>query len=193
MRRKQFYDNSCGAASLLCAAGELGVPNLPNFPESRCVGQVLDTNISCESALYQITSGATTGNKPIGMNLCNAGYSLPHNLVFAARLLGLDGDVHMETGSYSSALSWLYPSCESLCTQSNITIRNTAPPQLMPNERLLRIVGVMKAAGLHYVMQRPAGTYMDPADGQDYNTFNEMNNSWLKCYSNTGISILLRG
>jgi cysteine protease IpaJ len=192
MQKQQFYGNSCGAACLLCAAGELGIANLPSIPGSMCLGQPLQADNGCESALYQITSGATTGQQPIGTNLANAGYSFPHNIVFAARLLGLDGEVYMESGFFSTALSWLYPRCELLCAQSNIPIRRYAPPPLTPNERLLRVVGVLKVVGLHYVMRRPRGTYMDPADGQDFPTFPAMNNSWSKSYADTGISIVLR-
>ncbi len=31
LARKQMYDNSCGAASLLCAAKELGVDKIPQY------------------------------------------------------------------------------------------------------------------------------------------------------------------
>lgn len=97
----------------------------------------------------------------------------------------------MEPGVFSSALSWFYPSCEKICSESGIEIIRTAPPPLKLNERLLVIVGVLKMVGLHYVMLRPDGTYMDPADGNDYASFDEMNNSWTKSYSKTGLTILV--
>lgn len=64
-------------------------------------------------------------------------------------------------------------------------------PALLGNERMLKVVGVLKIVGLHSVLFRPDGTYMDPADGQNHGTFDAMNNSWLKCYSDTGIAIVL--
>lgn len=190
MRKQQMYANSCGAASLLCAAGELGVTRLPEIAGSMCSGQSLAANGACETSLYQITSGATTGRNPAGRDLSKAGYSMPHNMVLAARLLGLDARVYMD-GRLAAAIAWAYPECRSITEQSGVRVLQTPPPPLDPNQRLLKVLGVMKVAGLHYVMQRPTGSYMDPNDGRDYDNFDEMNNSWLKSYADTGISILV--
>ena len=124
---------------MLCAAGELGITSLPEIPGFVCMNQPLLMDSNCESAINRLSSGSTTGSHPIGANLTNAGYSLPHNLVFAA----------------------------------SITVNHAVPPPLTPNERKLKIVGVLKFVGLHFVMQGPTGNFMDQADGQDFNTFDD--------------------
>jgi hypothetical protein len=44
--------------------------------------------------------------------------------------------------------------------------------------------------GLHYVMKRPDGGYMDPGDGNDFPDFKQMN-TWSKLYGDTGITLVL--
>lgn len=192
VRKKQYYDKSCGAAALLCAAKELGIRHLPTIAGTAMQGQELQADNFCESALYYLTSGSSLGARPVGMDLNKGGYSFPHNLVLAARLIGLDAQIYMASTYSTKLVSMLYPRCESLCEQSGVSVFHREPPPLSHAERLLKIMGVMKMLGLHYVMQRPDYTYMDPADGQDYYSFRELNNSWLKCYMDIGISILLK-
>lgn len=188
-QKRQQYDNSCGAASLLCAAAELGVTAMPNIGSSMFLnGQPLQVTNLCESAIYQISSGMTTGppgSQPAGMT--SAGYSLPHNLAFAARLLGLRAHVFLTPGAFSTALGWLYPSCESKCRGAGVPVSARHPPLMGPRVRRLRIVGVLKFVGLHYLLERPDGSFMDPADGVDYASLDAANNGWLKSYSDTGI------
>jgi hypothetical protein len=50
-------------------------------------------------------------------------------------------------------------------------------------------MAVMKVVGLHYVLSRPDGSWMDPGDGVDAPNFEGINNSWLKSYADTGILI----
>jgi len=189
--KKQTYDNSCGAAGLLCVALELGVRTLPQIHGSLCTGQILEPNRGCETALYQITSGAmAAGLGPGGAGLVKAGYSLPHNVVVCARHMGLEGRVYLQRGVYSVVLELLYASCIRQCEEFGIEIVRSAPPALRPFQRELVIVGVLKVAALHYVMHRPDGTFMDPLDGRNYACFGAMNNSWLKSYSHTGISLV---
>ena len=194
VQKKQFFTNSCGAASLLCVAHELGVRHLPNINVmgSMSHGQALAATNNCESAIYQITSGSTTGQIPHGNHLSTADYSMPDKMVFAARLLDLDAQIYLESGAFASALGKLYSSTVEKCEQSGVPIHRTAPPQMGAFERMIKIVGVLKVVGLHYVMKRPDGTYMDPGDGQNFPDFDQMNNSWLKCYSDTGISIVCK-
>ncbi|AOB33011.1 hypothetical protein AKI39_23080 [Bordetella sp. H567] len=190
-RRKQFYDNSCGAATLLCAAGELGITHLPHIPNTMLMGQELQSNNTCESAIYYMTCGASLGPTPF-FNLEKGGYSFPHNIVFAGRMLGLDAEVYMENACTSGLLKALYPRCEQLCAQSGVLVKYRKRPALLESQRALKIMGVMKLLGLHYVMERPNGTYMDPADGRNFPDLKAMNNSWAKCYAETGISIVLQ-
>ncbi len=189
--KKQQFANACGAASLLCAAAELGVQQLPDLPSAGCMGQTLEMNNNCEAAIYFITSGASTGSRPVGMNLERSGYSMPHNLILAARVLGLKGTIYMPRSFYSISLGILYPKIEALCKGAAIPVHCIPCPPLKPDQRVLKILSVLKIAGLHYVMLRPDNTYMDPADGITYTDFSSMNNSWLKSYTDTSICILL--
>ena len=112
--KKQSFDNSCGAASLLCAAKELGIKEIPvlkgsmseTFQDSK-----LELDNRCESDIYRITSGASLGANS-SENLTNAGYSMPHNLNLAIRLMGLEPTIHMKPNIFSrilpiSILMWL--------------------------------------------------------------------------------------
>ena len=73
-QKRQTYPDSCGAVSLLCAAIELGVGNLPylgygplpaylsnftpmNLSAQGWDGRALQTNNQCETAIYYVTSG----------------------------------------------------------------------------------------------------------------------------------------
>lgn len=76
----------------MCCAGELGITHFPNIPHSMLSGQTLTASNGCESALYQITSGSTMGKGP-APSLGSAGYSMPQNIVFAARLLELKAKI----------------------------------------------------------------------------------------------------
>ncbi|MHC6226196.1 hypothetical protein ACYU03_15730 [Pseudomonas sp. X10] len=187
MKKKQDFAFSCGAASLLCAAMELGVDRLPETG-SRCTGQALQANYFCEAALYQITSGSVTGGRVTQTDLTKLGYSFPHNVAIAARELGLDVKIYM-SGMIASALSTFYPDAEAKCVRAGFAILHCEPPALAANRRALKIVMTF-GIGLHYVMQRPDGTFMDPGDGNDFSDFKKMN-TWSKLYNDTGITLVL--
>ncbi|ANC04061.1 hypothetical protein AB688_18895 [Pseudomonas putida] len=189
MNKKQDFAFSCGAASLLCAAAELGVTTMPNTG-ARSTGQALQANYFCEAALYQITSGSVTGGRldKEQADLSKLGYSFPHNVAIAARELGLDVKIYM-SGMIASALSTFYPDAETKCVRAGFPIIHSEPPALAANRRALKIVMTF-GIGLHYVMQRPDGTYMDPGDGKDFADFKQMN-LWNKCYNATGITLVL--
>ncbi|MFJ4153303.1 hypothetical protein ACIPZF_00620 [Pseudomonas sp. NPDC089752] len=187
MRKQQQFNNSCGAASLLCAAVELQARQLPNVGGSNR-GQPLAVTPTCEAALYEITSGALTGGhvKPIIHGAL--GYSLPHNLAIAARELGLDVAIYIH-GRLSSMISTFYPDAEPNCIRAGFTVNHREAPSLAHNQRALKVM-ISGGVGLHYVMKRSDGTYMDPADGNDFTSFNHMN-SWSKMYKFTGITLVL--
>lgn len=190
IRKKQETGLSCGAATLLCAAIELGIQRMPSFQGSMySQGQPLAATARCELGIYQMTSGVTTGSAPTN-SINSAGYSYPHSIALAARVLGFSGvRVFMTPGFFATTLGVLYPRCESLCLGSGVPVSHQAPPLLRPDVRRLRIVGVFKGIGLHYVLERPDGTFMDPADGQDFPNLEATNNSWWKCYADTGICV----
>jgi len=134
VNKRQMYLQSCGAATLLCAAMELGVRHLPNLPGSILSnGQPRNADGTCESAIHQITSGAATGGNARLMPNQNTGYSIPYSLALAAQLLGLDVRVHMLPGLISSSVSALYPNVESLCGGSGVPVDRGPLPRLADN------------------------------------------------------------
>jgi hypothetical protein len=70
-----------------------------------------------------------------------------------------------------------------------VPILPTAPSPLLATQRELVVVSTF-AVGLHYVMRRHDGTYMDPADGGDHRSFDALN-TWDKCYQTTGLSFVI--
>ena len=85
-------------------------------------GQRLVPTDACELAIYQVTSGMSTGSKPKLVPGPNTGYSLPHNIAFAARLLDLDVGAHIVGGIMYSAPSWIYPEVENKCRMSRVPL-----------------------------------------------------------------------
>lgn len=188
MRKKQDFEFSCGAASLLCAAMELGITHMP-ITGALSTGQPLLPTTMCEAALYQITSGSVTGGRVAQQDLGKMGYSYPHNVAIAARELGLTVQIYMN-GLLASVLSVVYPKCEAQCVRAGFAVIHGPAPALAANRRALKVV-LTFGIGLHYVMQRPNGQYMDPGDGMDFPDFEKMNKSWLKLYKETGITLVL--
>lgn len=187
MRYKQQHTNSCGAATLMCIAAELGVTSFPQL----VVGSAAEAGawseggdfILCprsENALYWYMSNTTLRS-----------YSMPDRIVHCARLLGLSPTIHKQRTVSTRALDVLFKKVVDRCKAMNVTIEPTAPGPLESNQRELVVVHVF-GIGLHYVMHRPDDSYMDPADGQDYSSFNAMN-TWSKCYRPTGLSMIFTG
>ncbi|MGY4640998.1 hypothetical protein [Pseudomonas sp. TE24901] len=182
-KKKQAFDFSCGAASLLCAAVELEA----TLPGGMTATDALRTNM-CEVELYKFTSGALTGGVVKPFDPTKAGYSYPHSVALAARTLGLNVTIYME-GFLASALATLYPKCEELCVKAGFPVIHGAPPPMAANRRALCVVTTF-VVGLHYVMLRPGGDFMGPADGDNHDNFKTMN-TWSKVYSQTGITLVL--
>lgn len=183
-KKKQAFGFSCGAASLLCAAVELDANALPGGLSAT---DALRTNM-CEVELYKITSGAITGGVVKPFDPTKAGYSYPHNVALAARSLGLNVTIYMD-GFVASALSVAYPQCEEQCIRAGFPVIHGPPPALAANRRALIVVTTF-LIGLHYVMERPGGGYMDPNDGADFTDFKAMN-MLSKAYGKTGITLVL--
>lgn len=182
-KKKQAFGFSCGAASLLCAAIELDA----SIPGGLSAVDAQRTSM-CEIELYKITSGATTGGVVRPFDPTNAGYSYPHNVALAARSLGLNVTIYME-GFIANALSVIYPQCEEQCIRAGFPVIHGAPPALAANRRALIVVTTF-LVGLHYVLERPGGGYMDPNDGEDFADFSAMN-KLSKAYGKTGITLVL--
>ncbi|CAN7340557.1 hypothetical protein LJR230_001803 [Trinickia sp. LjRoot230] len=198
--RKQIFQNSCGAASLLCVAKELGIEKIPAYQGSlsELGGGNLELNHESEQDLFTITSGMTTQRRQ-SRSIQEAGYSLPQHLLFAGRLLGLEMEIHEQPGPLSSALNWLYPNVKKELPPG--TVVKPDAPELRHGEAELKALAVTIAKvpiGLHWVMHRADGSYMDPATGKTAENFDEMQrnmraeSAWFAGYQDTGISIVAR-
>ncbi|CAI8982295.1 hypothetical protein [Pseudomonas zeae] len=195
LAKKQVYENSCGAACLLCVAKELGVEKIPVFlgSESEKLGsESLELDSRCESDLYKITSGSTT------QRLQNeiAGYSMPDGIVTAGRLLGLEMSVEEVPGLFSKALNWFYPEAKSRLASIGCVIAHG--PQRFEGDQIkieaMAVVDVALPVGLHWVVKRSDGTYMDPSTGENYHSFSALNAGAKEIgnprYYKTGILII---
>ncbi|MEG0281449.1 MAG: hypothetical protein RR510_17245 [Morganella sp. (in: enterobacteria)] len=199
--KKQGVANSCGAASLLCAAIELGVNKMPVFKGSLSDitgNDALELNNICESDLYQLTC---SNHNPLthSSDISQAGYSMPENIVTAARICGLNTHVVEDNIFFSKALSFIYPHVKEVLNGIGCEIRHADIP-LNLNQRKLEAVAVSFAGipvGLHWVLCRPDGSYMDPGTGKNSPDFAgaeiEMKqyNSKFCGYYKTGISVIL--
>lgn len=195
---RQTFPNSCGAASLMCAAVELGTTAVPQDTTVHAMWfaaqPMASPNLACENLIYAVTSGAT------GFATAASGYSLPSRIGKAARALGLTTIAFVPTSIIGTALLALYGT-EELDAKSvgTLTVRKAAP---LPTEgqRLLKVMRVgdatskLPATGLHYVMLRPDGTVMDPANGQNFPDMDILiaaQNAQDVFYADTGVAILI--
>ena len=168
----QTYPNSCGAASLLCAASELGVATIPaNATYPRWTGgpKPLAVTTACETDLYQVTGSATGAPSPQDW-----GYSMPSGVVSCARLLGLNAwalayDTWTVKGlkfAYNDEIARLRGL--NALAESSDTHSTTKP---VGHQRELKILFGRERSNfgaLHYVMVRPDGTVMEPGFGNDH-------------------------
>jgi hypothetical protein len=176
---EQNYKNSCGAAGLLTIACEMGVPEMTTLPGSyheRKLGSCqarLSLAKRCEMDIYMMTSNIGSSEEE---DLENAGYSMPNHIVSAARAMGLKSEVREKPGVYAAVLNNIYPeACEGLLADG-IEIKNSNEP-LKEGELEMKAMAVTGAgipAGLHWVVARPDGTYMDPANGKNYSSFERL-------------------
>lgn len=189
-RYQQTHAQSCGAASLMVAAKELSVTTLPHDANYGWIGNNLDFSgamtAGIENLLYAITSNFTFQ------------YSMPAYVAKAARRMGLKPTIHLDNCGgccLPNLLQCVYPQAMQDAHALNIDVEPTGPGQLENDERELKVVGIaMGVLGLHYILHRPDGTYMDPADGLDYNWYIAMGQGpggMLK-YKDTGISVVLK-
>ncbi|MEM9462981.1 MAG: hypothetical protein AAGF11_53060 [Myxococcota bacterium] len=194
---QQTQTNSCGASSLLCASMELGSTRLPqvaNWP-LWMLGADLDTNQTSEMAIYSVTSGEQ--GRPPGPD---AGYSLPSYIFEAAQAMGRVAVAYVPYSLVGTMLTTLYASDLRRAQGMGMTVHRTEAPAPTANTRLLRVVRVgsnsmfQPALGLHYILQRPDGSVMDPALGIDTNglaSLSRFQDSQGAAYVDTGIGIMI--
>ena len=200
LAKKQVFPNSCGAASLLCAAKELGVNKMVAYTGSMSAQIGVDTlelDCRCESDLYKITSGSTTQRQGQS-SLHKAGYSMPDNIIIAGRLLGLTMRAEKDPGLLSAALAWIYPDMEKRLSEIGCPLEGKIRPANANEIRIeamaVSLMGI--PVGLHWVVHRYDGSYMDPATGKNQKDFLELNEGAkrevirLVGYYQTGISIV---
>jgi cysteine protease IpaJ len=195
---KQTYTNSCGAVCLMCSAKELGVDAFPDAQPWNAAPLVMSKWTETNVFLYTGTpEKKSTGFFSAKVNMPatsmvpdNFGYSMPARIVAVARSIGLLATVYMRPGLYSKVLSTFYSEALDHAKQSGVRIVERDMPPLSEYSRALKVMAVMKGLGLHYVMLRPDGSYMDPGDGKNFDSFDSMNDSLFKSYADTGISIV---
>ena len=196
--RKQLYANSCGACALLVAAKELGIEHMPVLTGfySKLTGGKLALTNECESDLYKITSNSTSYRDSC-CNLADAGYSMPQGIIVACWLLGINCELTEKTNLFSKALSWLYPEVKAQCQAIGVQVREDMSDDV-GKYRLKAMSGsfIGMPVGLHWVLQRPDGSFMDPYVGKNSLNFDELVQN-ARCdfrfagYYDTGISIVL--
>lgn len=198
---EQRYPNSCGAAALLCIAKELGVARMSAYKgvDDKLSGGRLQLDQACERGIYWITSGmAERGGRMADVE--GAGYSMPHDLLLAGKLLGLDMDVYEAPGILSKVLDLGYSDIRKELS-SRTEIKRCAS-KLQKDEAELKLLVAWSTSaspvGLHWVVHRADGTYMDPATGENANSFRELQHNLRTQYGRsrgyvaTGISIVAR-
>ncbi|MES2824670.1 MAG: hypothetical protein V4732_13780 [Pseudomonadota bacterium] len=192
----QAHDNSCGAASLLCAALELEIELIPQDPHySLWIDETpLLNDDECETRIYQVTSDNPWGDDA---DANGWGYSLPSGIVRCATMLGLNARVIVYSTWSVRLLRWQYPlEITRLRNLNALEERGGSRSDLMPaqNEREIKVLVNRPGCNirdlqLHYVMVRPNNQVMEPSQG-----INLLNNVVTKHRLNmhgTGISVLV--
>ncbi|GGY20586.1 hypothetical protein GCM10011289_25240 [Paludibacterium paludis] len=176
---------------MLCAANEMGVKSFPSLRGGER-GGALAADPASETWIYRITSGATTGpgaGQRSRNGLAAEGYSLPHNLVFAARLLGLEGVFYCGRAWLGRLIVHRYPGAVSMAKGSGVSVRYDRAPPPANGQRVLRVV--VSGGGLHWLLERPDGSVMDPGPGRDYPSL--AGTLRANRYRDTGLCLLLEG
>lgn len=116
---------------------------------------------------------------------------MPAKIVALGRELGLKNPVvYIKNGLYATVLRSFYSTALNEARLAGIQINEQEMPPLQNYQRALKVMAVMKVIGLHYVMMRPDGSYMDPVDGEKFSDFQSLKSPWMKSYEDTGISIV---
>lgn len=194
---KQTFPNSCGASSLLCAAMELGTVQMPATPAYPLwtFAMNLATTQTCETAIYSVTGGG--GGMPPS---AASGYSMPSYIHDCARALGRNAVAYVPGSVIGALLNTVYQADVRRAVGNGMTVNAAAAPAPVGAQRLLRVMRVGEdawykpATGLHYIMERPDGSVMDPAVGMDANNLAALalfQKSQSVAYIDTGIGITI--
>lgn len=207
---RQRMPASCGAACLMCAALELGMTRIaanPNLdPMLWAAPQALACDTQSEQRLYSVTGGGG-GAVPTPAS----GYSMPSYIYEAAQTVGLDASAFINAGSpIGLGLQLLYSTEINRAQNVGMVVHRQAPRRPTANERLLRVVRngpdnfFIPAMALHWIMERPDGSVMDPAgpeggygpgvglNGNSFWGLIAMRQNQGISYIDTGIGVMLR-
>lgn len=199
---KQTYNNSCGAASLMCAAIELKKTKIPGKMEDSihplwiAPHDIKEPNgdKQSETMIYAITSGdkGAPGN--------TSGYSLPSRIGKVAALLGIHSIAFVPTTLTGSLLLYFYNTEKLDAQKEGMLLKREQAPVLKEGQFLLKVLRIgaadswVPASGLHYVLERSDKTVMDPSAGQNFPDLNHCIEAFKKggvFYEDTGLAILL--
>lgn len=205
---RQLLPASCGAASLMCAALELGTQWIEAQPNWGPLWQQR-ARLACdgptEMRLYAVTSGNGGGGPHPG-----CGYSMPSYIYETALALGLDASAFVDTSAVGTALRWFYNTELQRAQSLGMLVHDQPPRKPTQNERLLRVVRngpdswYKPAIALHWIMERPDGSVMEPAGfsggsgpGQGWNVQSleillAARKTQGVAYFDTGIGIMIR-
>lgn len=164
---RQSQPGSCGAACLMCAAQELGITWTPPNPDWGTLWQ-RGTPLSCDQTtelrIYSVTSGHAGAIRDP-----RYGHSLPSYICEVAKVMGLDAAGFAPNDLFGSLLQLLFRSEYARAETMGVAIRKGPPPKPRQDERLLRVIRngrrhwPLPAIDLHWIMERPDGSIMDPA------------------------------
>jgi hypothetical protein len=162
---KQQYNQSCGAACLLCAAFELGIEttSLPHdlLPEIETHPKLALTPW-WEKIIYSIT--AANNKEPL------SGPSPLDKLVEAAKLLRLCIRIYEYKTSYSGDYAGDYDEQRNELLKTGIDINSWPSPDFELKEGEIEMVLVSatnSSNSFHWVLCRRDNTVMDSADGKN--------------------------
>jgi hypothetical protein len=201
---KQLYKRSCGAASLLFVARDLSLKKLPFLAEAVTSFPVLDESCPVlddkfnlrffyEEDIYRITSDY----KDTSLGIDFARGSSPHNIIKAAKLLGLEANLYIPINDYTDSLKsdTTMPDVQSGLIQERITINEHAAPSLKVDQLEMKLFSYVDSQGKripgswdetnHWVVLRPDGSVMDPASGQFFDNLNSL----ITAYNKTGAAV----
>lgn len=206
-KKSQRWLNSCGAATLMCAAKELGISTLPANIKLGLwdVPTRLDVDDECETRIYQMTGRkadrkmdlttlqALLKTNPKADALKKWNYSLPTDIVACARHIGLKGShaVAYKTKSVAALKIGFWSEWKEIRRDKSFVRSDDDHSTITPKagERELKVLLSHKTLALHYVMVRPDGSVMEPASGYNIRDIKAVKN-YLSLHG-TGLSVFL--
>src|SRR3954470_2114182 len=175
---QQIWANSCAAASLLCAAHELGVREFPAVRKYSLWAAAAPLRLDSESQrrIYQWTSR----NPAMTTMPYDWGYSWPVDIATCAEALGLSARILI----YSTWTAWALKNLKAYRDQWRRIQKygnyeevgvDRSTHRLKHDQRELKVIAewqdligpVKKLGSLHTVLVRPNGQVMEPGEGRD--------------------------